>query len=259
MCKLLISIIFLILLIGESMRNVLKLFMFIGICITAFYLQIGFCQEIAVSEDSLFFKTTSQAFSGKPITLTNISDDSVIIKSVTFTCHSAAGWWLKDESSLPCSLASEDSLSIIIGADLPTRYAHQKIWLDSCFIDYGTKTGLVTLYIPQGVVPILSNNNQNSCNSDKPAIVFSDQSFSMAKIHYTLISSGTVRLILYNVNGKKIRTLVDNYSHPGSYEVICDYKSSNDRFQSSGIHFAMFTAETQTGVIRENIKLPFVK
>ncbi len=241
------------------MRSIQKLFMFICLCIAALHVQIVFCREIAVSDDSLFYKSGNEAYVGKKVTISNISDNPVIIKSIDFTFHGAAKWWWDEETSLPCTLAAEDSLDIVIVAYLPTTYSKQEIWHDSCFIGYDAKICLIRLYIPEDVVPILSDNNENSCYSMKPAIILSDQSSAQARIHYTLMSPGAVQVIIYNVNGKKVRTLVDNFSRPGSYEVIWDYKNSADRILSSGMHYATFTAETKTGITRESIKLPIVK
>lgn len=241
------------------MRSIQKLFMFICLCIIALYIRNGFCQEITASEDSLFYESGDEAYVGKKVTLSNVSDNPVIIKSIDFTFHGAAKWWWDEETSLPCTLTAEDSLDIVIGAYLPTTDTHQAIWHDSCFIGYDSKICLIRLYIPKGVVPILSDNNKNAGYSMKPAIILSDQSSAQARIHYTLMSPGAVQVIIYNTNGKEVRTLVDNFSRPGSYEVIWDYTNSADRFQSSGMHYATFITETKTGTIRESIKLPFVK
>lgn len=44
-------------------------------------------------------------------------------------------------------------------------------------------------------------------------------------------------LIIYNVLGQKVRTLVDEEKSPGSYQVIWDGKNEKGSEVSSGIYF----------------------
>jgi hypothetical protein len=56
-------------------------------------------------------------------------------------------------------------------------------------------------------------------------------------IRYDLAKFSSVRLAIFNVQGERIRNLVDKMQPPGRYAVQWDGRSSSGEFVSSGIYF----------------------
>ncbi len=56
-------------------------------------------------------------------------------------------------------------------------------------------------------------------------------------IKFTVSAYSDVSLAIYDITGKEIRTLLDKFMHPGSYEVRWDGKNNNSISASSGIYF----------------------
>ncbi|MCJ7498459.1 MAG: T9SS type A sorting domain-containing protein, partial [candidate division Zixibacteria bacterium] len=67
-----------------------------------------------------------------------------------------------------------------------------------------------------------------------PFTVNSSQFMVHSPVHATLI--------IYNILGQKIRTLVDGEMMPGSYQVIWDGKDDKGNKVSSGVYFYSFKA-----------------
>ncbi len=68
---------------------------------------------------------------------------------------------------------------------------------------------------------------------------------------------GSIRttLIIYNILGKKIKTLVDDKRMPGSYRVQWDGKDDIGKEVTSGIYFY----QVKAGELRDSKKLLLIK
>ncbi|MFO7446229.1 MAG: T9SS type A sorting domain-containing protein, partial [Ignavibacteriaceae bacterium] len=56
-------------------------------------------------------------------------------------------------------------------------------------------------------------------------------------INFSLPSEGDVSLVIYNILGKRIKTLVDEYKTAGRYNVSWNGRDDNGNSVSSGIYF----------------------
>jgi len=74
------------------------------------------------------------------------------------------------------------------------------------------------------------------------------------RIEYTLPEESRVKLIIYNIFGRKVRTLVDEIQTAGYREVIWDGKDKRDKECSSGVYFYQVRAGDYT-ITRKMIKL----
>ena len=59
---------------------------------------------------------------------------------------------------------------------------------------------------------------------------------SATQIAYHLSSPGPVRLVIYNLLGQPVRTLVDRFQAAGSYEVQWDARDQEGVSLSSGVY-----------------------
>lgn len=78
---------------------------------------------------------------------------------------------------------------------------------------------------------------------------------AMTTIEYDLPNAENVSLVLYDIDGRVIRTLKDERQPPGKHRVIWDGKNSNGILQTSGIYFISLRA----GSFCANKKLSLIK
>jgi hypothetical protein len=67
--------------------------------------------------------------------------------------------------------------------------------------------------------------------------------FTSTRIKYQLSRQGPVRLVVYNILGQSVRSLVDGIQKPGGYEVSWDGKDGEGHTAPNGIYF--YRLETQ--------------
>jgi endo-1,4-beta-xylanase len=56
-------------------------------------------------------------------------------------------------------------------------------------------------------------------------------------IRYTMRKSSPVKLIVYNVSGEKVRTMMDGYQNSGEYSLVWDGTDNKNQPVSSGVYF----------------------
>jgi hypothetical protein len=95
--------------------------------------------------------------------------------------------------------------------------------------------------LPTGITTNISNDNsvptkfelrQNYPNPFNPSTTIS----------YSVPKSGVVKLIIYNILGEKIRTLLNSDVSQGSHEIVWDGKDGNNQPVSTGIYFIQMNA-----------------
>ena len=80
--------------------------------------------------------------------------------------------------------------------------------------------------------PLVFSLSQNAPNPFNPETIIS----------YSLPQSEQVKLVIYNVLGQEIRTLVNAFQPAGRYRVVWNSKDDFGRSVSSGIYFYQITA-----------------
>jgi flagellar hook assembly protein FlgD len=63
------------------------------------------------------------------------------------------------------------------------------------------------------------------------------------KIVFNLPEEGNVKLIIYNIKGQRVKTLLDCYMSPGRSEMIWNGKDDNGKLVSSGVYFYQLVTE----------------
>jgi len=98
----------------------------------------------------------------------------------------------------------------------------------SAIIDLGCyEFGAPSVGSNEEVIPLNEINLFNYPNPFNPTTT----------IKFNLLESGEVKLIIYNIKGQKVKTLMDCYTSPGDFELIWDGKDDNNFPVGSGIYF----------------------
>ena len=66
------------------------------------------------------------------------------------------------------------------------------------------------------------------------------------KIVFDLPESGQVKLVIYNIKGQKVKTLLDCYMSPGRSEMLWNSKDDNGKRVSSGVYFYKLQTPSKT-------------
>jgi hypothetical protein len=83
-----------------------------------------------------------------------------------------------------------------------------------------------------GAIPTVTALAQNYPNPFNP---LSDIEFSVAR-------SGRVTLRIYDIAGRPVRTLVDNWREPGRYKAVWDGRDEGGELAAPGVYFYKFEA-----------------
>ena len=67
-------------------------------------------------------------------------------------------------------------------------------------------------------------------------------------ISYSIPQDGNVELVIFNIKGQKVKTLVEGSQPAGSYNVTWNGKDENDRSVSSGLYFYKLNSSGKTAV-----------
>ncbi|MFC2088237.1 FG-GAP-like repeat-containing protein [Calditrichota bacterium] len=78
---------------------------------------------------------------------------------------------------------------------------------------------------------------------------------SLTKIEYDLADDGYVNLVIYDINGRKVRNLVKEYQKSRKYVSIWNGKNNFGKDVASGIYFYRFETKHQNGVFKNTKKM----
>ena len=121
---------------------------------------------------------------------------------------------------------------------------HSVMALDSCFVCHIYKNVTLTDYY-EHIKPAVFDLKQNYPNPFNP----------VTSIKYQIPKSAHVKLVIYNILGLKVRTLVDKGQLPGFYQVEWNGRNESGNQVSSGVYIYSITA----GRFTKCRKMIFVK
>jgi len=82
------------------------------------------------------------------------------------------------------------------------------------------------------ILPLNTEVHQNYPNPFNP----------VTTIRYSLVEEAKVSIIIFNVKGEKVRTLVNEYQEPQFYQTIWNGTDANNKKVASGVYFYKFLA-----------------
>ncbi|MCK5050194.1 MAG: T9SS type A sorting domain-containing protein [Candidatus Cloacimonetes bacterium] len=91
-------------------------------------------------------------------------------------------------------------------------------------------------------VPVLHNNFPNPFNPE-------------TTIKFSIPEDSKVKLIVYNIRGQKVKTLVNDELEKGIHEVIWAGKNDNNKSVASGVYFYKFDVNDKTKAIKKCLML----
>jgi agmatine deiminase len=193
--------------------------------------------DIVVSPDSLVFETVDQAYSeGLNLIIKNPSSIDLIVQEVFY--NNGYGYF-NPEPTLPYSIPAGDSL--IISAFLfpgvtirPDLYLYDSI--------------LVTSDIATHIVPVWVNPDLLGSVNEISLTVSSFNSFpnpftSSIRFEFTLKESSHINLDIFDLQGRKIATLVDGMKFSGSHQTTWNARESGNL--PEGVYIARMIAGSE--------------
>ncbi|HPR17102.1 MAG TPA: C25 family cysteine peptidase [Candidatus Cloacimonadota bacterium] len=139
-------------------------------------------------------------------------------------------------SAISLSLQPEEEISVFI------TFVPQEVttYSDTIYVysnDISSPLMLINLS-GEGQIGVGNNNNipqitevkQNYPNPFNPETT----------IHYSVSTASPVTIIVYNIKGEKVKSLVNSFHEPQNYTVVWDGKDDHNKSVSSGVYFYKF-------------------
>jgi len=176
------------------------------------------------------------SLSGLDFSIINNSNESVVIDNIQDTGSSEILWYINDFNlTLPYTMSAGEQLDFTVMIDFPVENAGREIISDILHIntevgDYEIEIWFDTsFYNSVGLdLPNITKFYGNYPNPFNPTTTFS----------YNLAQNSKVNLVIYNVRGQKIKTLVLEEQAAGSHQVIWNGTDDDNKKVSSGIYFS---------------------
>ena len=164
----------------------------------------------------------------------HLADDSEIIAIDPYAGWAEAGSTIDVSISIPNHQTSYTNTSIEINA------GYERLNIPVIFgLTLGTDEH------DNNIVPLKNSLHQNYPNPFNPTTT----------IPFDIVNSDQVRLIIYNVKGEIVRTLLNSNLNPGSYEVRWNGRSDSGINMSAGMYFI----ELKGTNFRETNKMIYLK
>ncbi len=121
------------------------------------------------------------------------------------------------------------------------------------FVEQEDETGY-DVYVPDGEIQVSADDNQLVVTSYQLSN-YPNPFNPETTIKFSIPQENKVELIVYNIKGQKVKTLVDKTMIPGRYSVIWDSKDQNGKPVSSGIYFYKLDIDGKIRKIRKMLLL----
>ncbi len=114
--------------------------------------------------------------------------------------------------------------------------------------------GYIIDTMPTGIedIPALENTPFRLDNYPNPFL-------SHTTVSYTVTKNSAVSLAIFNARGRKVYSFAEQKHAPGTYTKIWHGTDNTGRLLSSGIYYAVLTAETLKGILTEKRKMFLIK
>ena len=197
---------------------------------------------ISTSYEGSLFSITTYPITLQPtveneyLTVSSVSEnpDTITVESTVGTNPTAIGYTNMNYSN-------SNVILVVDGVDYDTSLANDS---GTVFHNYnGDWTGGHTFtwkkessYVNESII------NPESKISYSLSINYPNPFRSSTEIMYSLPVGGNVNLVIYNILGQKVRTLVNGHRNSGYYRILWDGKDANNQSVSNGIYFYRLTA-----------------
>ncbi len=178
----------------------------------------------------------------------NLSTDTLMIDSIT---NSTPVFWT-DTLSFPQEIAPEDSIQIEVYFK-PGYKAYCNDTLNIFTSD--TLESRIEVFLSGTGYNSGVEERDDEKTDKKVNIKCSPNPFSNGlKIEYSLERSGNVQIMVFNILGQKLKTLVDAHQNRGQYSIDWDGTNDNGKTQSPGIYF-LLTKVAEKQIVRKLIRI----
>ena len=199
---------------------------------------------------------TNQACMGKDFTISNFSEEDIIINNINNEGWSVFAWYIDPWTlTFPYTLNPGELLDLTVKVNFPTRCFERDIVTDTIFVETDVGLKKVTLYFD---TDLYSSTDDNTISTENTLIGNYPNPFKPSTtISFELNTENTedTELIVYNLKGQKVKTLMNEKLEAGKHIIIWDGTDQTNKPVSSGIYFYKLTA----GSIMQTKKMILIK
>ncbi len=205
----------------------------------------GSLPDVTVIPDSLLFVNYQQMIEGQMVTVHNYNSTGVTINYINNEGINGFPWYIDPWNiNLPQVLAPGDSIELNVKVSIPVDLPGP--WItDTLFAETDASTHKVILRIDSDLLSSI-----NDYRSIKMVSAFPNPFSDLATISFSLSQSGQAELVVYDMTGKEIRTLVHSFLRKGSYTCRWDGTAEDGTQVPQGVYICRLTAGERTGSIK---------
>ena len=194
--------------------------------------------SVTITPTVLEFYTIEACTEGLEFFIINNSSEEVTINTIDES-GSVFDWYINEFNlPLPYAMSGGEQLDFLVMVALPVTDGGRDIVSDILNIDTSEGEYQIELFFDTDLYNSTNNNEVsgitkfmgNYPNPFNPSTTFS----------YSLANESKVKLIIFNVKGQKIRTLVNKGQNAGTHRIIWNGINDNGEKVSSGIYFSLF-------------------
>ncbi|MCF7793339.1 MAG: choice-of-anchor D domain-containing protein [Candidatus Cloacimonetes bacterium] len=191
--------------------------------------------HIQVSDDEIDFgEVLINDIATETISIMNTGTE--ILQIINITSDNDA--FYVDETSLAIGASGSEELDIHFSPDQTGLYLGTLTIFSNDFVH------------PELEIELFGEGTETGVNDIIPAITKIDQNFPnpfnpTTNIQFSLAESGKVSLVVYNLKGEKVKSLVDEILEPKIYTVLWNGEDEGGKQVSSGIYFYNFKTGTK--------------
>jgi agmatine/peptidylarginine deiminase len=197
--------------------------------------------DVTVAPDSLIYVNYEQMLDGQTVTIHNYNPSSVTINYINHEGINNFPWYVDPWTiNLPQDLNPGDSLELDVKVALPVD--NFGFWItDTLFIETDAYTHKVILRIDSDLLSFI-DENQNR----RMITTFPNPFTELSTISFVLSNPGQTKLVIYDMTGKEIKTLVHSFLQKGSYSYQWDGTTDKGERVPLGIYICKLTANDAT-------------
>jgi hypothetical protein len=194
--------------------------------------------SVIITPAILEFYNIQACTEGLEFSIINNSSEEVTINTIDES-GSVFDWYINEFNlPLPYTMSGGEQLDFLVMVALPVTDGGRDIVSEILNIDTSEGEYQIELFFDTNLYNSTNNNEVsditkflgNYPNPFNPSTTFS----------YSLANESKVKLIIFNVKGQKIRTLINKGQNAGMHQVIWNGMNDNGEKVSSGIYFSLF-------------------
>ncbi len=202
--------------------------------------------DIAISPDSLVFETYDQMVEGLPLVVSNPEEINLDIEFISMEGTYGLPWYVEPGLNFPYTLEPDENLELTVFVEPYGLKNSEDYMTDSLFIHAGPYEHLVMIYVRDDIFV----GSGIAHDAKLPVKAYPNPFSERVQLEFTLEGTEHVVLDIFDLQGRKVRTLINESMNAGSHTLEWDGRSQDGSRLPDGIYLARLLAGKQMVSLR---------